>query len=113
MSRLIDADALKGALKELPLMSNWGESFIPLLIDEQPTIDPVKHAHWKYNEECEEYFCSSCGHMVGRMIDVPIEIEEEFITGQKGKKVMGWALRTPYYCQYCGAKMDEEVPGND
>lgn len=39
--RLIDAEALKKAIKkELPQMSNWGETFIPLLIDNAPTVEP-------------------------------------------------------------------------
>ena len=38
--RLIDADTLKGDMSKLPIMSNWGEAFMPTLIDEQPTIDP-------------------------------------------------------------------------
>lgn len=37
---LIDANKLKGDLGKLPMMSNWGEIFIPNLIDEQPAIDP-------------------------------------------------------------------------
>ena len=39
--RLGDLDVLKAQLKKLPMMSNWGEAFIPRLIDEQPTIDAV------------------------------------------------------------------------
>lgn len=40
--RLIDADELKRAIeKELSQMSNWGETFIPLLIDNAPTINPL------------------------------------------------------------------------
>lgn len=40
--RLIDADELKKAIiKELPQMSNWGETFIPLLIDEAPTVETL------------------------------------------------------------------------
>ena len=38
--RLIDADILKGDISKLPIMSNWGEAFMPELVDEQPTIDP-------------------------------------------------------------------------
>lgn len=38
--RLIDANKLKGDLNKLPMMSNWGESFVPVLIDDQPTINP-------------------------------------------------------------------------
>jgi len=40
--RLIDADELKKAIKkELPQMSNWGETFIPSLIDSAPTVEPT------------------------------------------------------------------------
>lgn len=39
--RLGDLDALKAQLNKLPMMSNWGEAFIPRLIDEQPTIPAV------------------------------------------------------------------------
>lgn len=39
--RLGDLDVLKAQLNKLPMMSNWGEAFIPRLIDEQPTIDAV------------------------------------------------------------------------
>lgn len=39
--RMGDLDALKAQLNKLPMMSNWGEAFMPLLIDEQPTIDAV------------------------------------------------------------------------
>lgn len=44
MGRLIDADRLKDELITLPMMSNWGEAFIPSLINKQPTaydIDKV------------------------------------------------------------------------
>ena len=36
MGRLIDADRLKDERRTLPMMSNWGEMLISLLIDEQP-----------------------------------------------------------------------------
>ena len=39
-NRLIDANKLKGDLNKLPMMSNWGETFMLKLIDEQTTIDP-------------------------------------------------------------------------
>ena len=42
--RLIDADRLRDELKTPPMMSNWGEAFIPSLINKQPTaydIDKV------------------------------------------------------------------------
>lgn len=38
--RLIDADKLLEELKsKLPIMSNWGEAFVPDLIWRQPTVD--------------------------------------------------------------------------
>lgn len=38
--RLGDLDKLKEELSKLPMMSNFGEMFMPILIDKQPTIDP-------------------------------------------------------------------------
>ena len=55
--RLGDLDVLKAQLNKLPMMSNWGEAFMPLLIDEQPTIDAVpvvrcrECAHYKICDE--------------------------------------------------------------
>lgn len=37
--RIIDADRLKAELRKLPMMSNWGETMMPVIIDEQPTIE--------------------------------------------------------------------------
>lgn len=58
--RLGDLDVLKAQLNKLPMMSNWGEAFIPRLIDEQPTIDAVpvvrcRDCKWfnHYTMECE------------------------------------------------------------
>lgn len=42
MPRLIDADKLLAEIKTLPIMSNWGESFFPQLVQGQPTIDAVE-----------------------------------------------------------------------
>ena len=50
--RLGDLDALKAQLNKLPMMSNWGEAFMPLLIDEQPTIDAVPVVRCR---ECTHY----------------------------------------------------------
>ena len=50
--RLGDLDALKAQLNKLPMMSNWGEAFMPLLIDEQPTIDAVPVVRCR---ECTSY----------------------------------------------------------
>lgn len=46
--RLIDADELKKAIKkELPQMSNWGETFIPSLIDNAPTVNDCPNCEYK------------------------------------------------------------------
>lgn len=50
--RLGDLDALKAQLNKLPMMSNWGEAFIPQLIDEQPTISAVPVVRCR---ECTHY----------------------------------------------------------
>ena len=43
MSRLIDADKLKDERRTLPMMSNWGEILISLLIDDQPTAYDIEY----------------------------------------------------------------------
>ena len=56
--RLGDLDALKAQLKKLPMMSNWGEAFIPRLIDEQPTISAVPVVRCReciYYKICDEW----------------------------------------------------------
>lgn len=39
--RLIDSDNLLAEIKTLPIMSNWGETFFPQLVQEQSTVDAV------------------------------------------------------------------------
>lgn len=57
--RLIDAEALKEAIKkELPEMSNWGEHFIPMLIDNAPTVKVLKDTRPQACLNCE-YCCYS------------------------------------------------------
>lgn len=62
--RLIDADKLKQELKTLPIMSNWGESFMPMLINEQPTVEaaPVVRGSWEteFTALLVVYRCSEC-----------------------------------------------------
>lgn len=61
--RLIDADKLLAELKsKLPIMSNWGESFVPDLIRRQPTVDAEAVVRcedclfWKSGKnECESW----------------------------------------------------------
>lgn len=61
--RPIDADKLLAELKsKLPIMSNWGEAFVPDLIRRQPTVDAEamvrceKCLYWVPGEnECESW----------------------------------------------------------
>ena len=55
----------------------------------------IKHGHWR--ERDFGLICSECNHYTETMYDEPFN--NEF-----GK---GWALKRPYYCGYCGARMDE------
>ena len=106
--RLINADAL---IKSVPdtapdIFENCrncklldGDQVIDL-IEKQPVIDAVQviHAHWNQDSDGTLY-CSKCGRPTYDSHDVPIEFN-----GMKGL-----ALVWPYYCGFCGSKMDEEV----
>ena len=61
MSRLIDADKLKDELKTLLIMSNWGEAFMPILIDKQPTAYDIDEIVNKLEELVEK----NIGYMRG------------------------------------------------
>lgn len=79
MGRLIDADALKTVFHT----SFGGVSHAVIagqIIDEAPTIDPVKHGRWTANPKggCN---CSVC------------------------RKWTPWSKK-PKFCEECGAKMD-------
>lgn len=94
--RLIDADKLRKDVLDLPDCYNgfsdtYDKARILDLVDEQPTVDPIKHGHWievqRIHEKdhtaiCE---CSLCGDTVW------------VYDGQRA-----WN-----YCPTCGAKMDE------
>ena len=93
MTRLIDADQFKAKL--LSFMDR--ESTTPSdtdcildgvlnLLEEQPTIDPVKHGHWIFVGDMVSYIkCSECG---------------DDICWVNSKR--------PKYCPNCGARMDGE-----
>jgi len=97
--RQIDADALKRAVhNEWDDCLVWDESGsvtadeMEQIIDAQPTVDaePVKHGHWKYDNQYHWYraCCSECGYY--RVTDIKADRWNE------------WK-----YCPNCGAKMDE------
>lgn len=86
--RLIDADELKEQLFKLKCLywravERRNENYYYLaaikIVNEQPTIDPVKHGEWE--EDGALYKCTNCGHTEG-YYDMS-------------------------YCPECGARMDE------
>ena len=89
--RLIDADALKA---EWPEPTDWLDrdqvlchiTWFRAVIDNMPTIDPVKHGRWittEYNDGSVLCECSYCGHARPRD-GLPIN-----------------------YCPNCGCRMEE------
>ena len=83
--RLIDADELIEIAHRIRLDSR---ERIERMIDSAPTVDPVKHGHWKRTDIlfCRQNAvrCSCCGHLTptyGKVLDS--------------------------FCRFCGAKMDE------
>ena len=78
--RLIDADRLKDELITLPMMSNWGEAFIPSLINKQPTAYDIDRVIEQL-EELKETIYGSYGFGNGAYVAVcdAIEIVKEGI----------------------------------
>ena len=72
--RLIDADKLKDELKTLPIMSNWGEAFMPSLIDAQPTAYDIDMIIRRL-KELRETIYRSCGVESGAYVAVCNAIE--------------------------------------
>ena len=88
--RLGDLDVLKAQLKKLPMMSNWGEAFIPRLIDEQPTIDAVPVVRCR---ECKFYrehrtkrykqMICQCVRMARHDMEYPVKPDDFCSYGQR------------------------------
>lgn len=92
--RLIDANKLRKAVESLPNCYNgfsdtYDKACIIGVIDEQPTIEPVKRGKWIYDNQFHWYraSCSECGYK--RVTDI------------KAEKWNDWS-----YCPNCGAKME-------
>lgn len=103
--RLIDADNLKNHIpstkvdifencRNCQLLDDWQ---VIDIINNMPTIDPVRHGHWISCDEYpynNRYRCSCCG--------------DEFVLFD------GTPLANNYNCcPNCGAKMDEKIKNDD
>ena len=124
MSRLIDADALYEQTAELEAHAlacverleptKYHEKWVmwTVILNERtafkhdvadaPTVDLERHAHWEWDDELGANVCSSCGRPTYDSHDECVEF--------MGSKVL--ALVSPYYCGYCGAKMQGDNDGN-
>lgn len=91
--RLIDADALRDLMEQV-CWDRVEMRAVQKTIDEQPTIDPVKHGKWiereRYRTTKDGVFhtyrykvCSICGRASGRRMN-----------------------KRTRYCPHCGARMD-------
>lgn len=71
--RLIDADAMIDRLKEWDTKDKTDKAlynFTLNRINEQPTIQPVRHGHWTLQEDRTKklygwHICSECGAWIG------------------------------------------------
>lgn len=93
MSDLISREKLKDDIAVLlerndKLIDEWLANCIDDVIDEQPTVDAVKHGHW-VDDNTNYYYanCSICGY------EIDIHVNRGYHN----------------YCPNCGARMDEEV----
>ncbi len=91
--RLIDADKLKAHYSwwkggSMEMTMDEAKSDFDCIIDLQPTVEPTKHGHWKWNKQYGTE-CSECGTA---MFEVIGHI---------------FSSATPKYCPWCGAIMDE------
>lgn len=92
MRRLIDADRLRKDILNLQDCYNgfsdtYDKACIIGVIDEQPTIDPVKHGEWEMlmGWPFPEWRCTRCGNIICGDVE---HLEK-------------WK-----YCHQCGTKMD-------
>ena len=94
MARLIDVDQFKAKLLSFmdrkattPSDTDCILDGVLNLLEEQPTVAPVKHGHWIFVEDMVSYIqCSECGDDIC------------------------WVnTKRPKYCPNCGAKMDGDA----
>ena len=85
MGRLVDVDKLKDEVENIFWYEDEDMCKVLDLLDQAPTIDPVKHGYWKEADSGSSFWrCSECNYGVS-------------------------AWNNTRYCPNCGAKMDKEV----
>lgn len=87
---------LEEAKKDLERFVSLKTSMRPAFVDVLLQAEEIRHGHWI--EHDIGLICSECNHFTEAMYDEPFNNEFG----------IGWAWRRPYYCGYCGAKMDSE-----
>lgn len=85
--RLIDADEFRNWLLKQKRLS---KNYTVMMLDETPSIDPVKHGIWVLemvgvDNDLRLYTCPFCG------FSLPLN-----------------PSNIPNYCEYCGAKLENE-----
>ena len=91
MSKYINADKFKELVHNSAWWNDADAGDVLQMIDDFPMEDvaPVIHAHWEQNES-GKIRCSYCKHKMHLVPESNYACE-------------------PFYCAFCGAKMDEEV----
>lgn len=93
MSRLICADSFIENLG-IPVTNDMREC-IEMMLERQPTVDPVEHGYWVFHPKMfEPPTCSECGVDPKTPGYLPTKASYQ-----------AWFK----YCPNCGAKMDEVV----
>ena len=100
--RLIDADKLCESIMRVwdfaeknghkKLANAIADVLVPAIVS-QPTVDaqPVVHGHWETDEEEVLHKGSVCGNCI-------------YVAAETGEEIIPM-----YYCDQCGAKMDEVI----
>ena len=105
MSRLIDADKLMRHLSDWALYDAAPEIRECMkAVEEQPTVDPVKHGHW---DECVAIFYDVTSTIAS------VENKSMAFTPEIRKTIYRCSccglsnMSMTDFCQNCGAKMDK------
>ena len=100
MAKLIDGEKLLAVIEEhcYTLCDRFNSTDkgmflcgIKQAINEQPTVDTERHAHWGiWDEDTNTYECSNCKNPFTLLEGTPEQ-------------------NTYFYCPYCGCRMDEVI----